>query len=167
MATSLPSLPPLTGDTSWIDNPTGMQGLPVPVAPARPSATTSGTTSSTWSDWPPKASSAPGSTSGGILTAGTNLVKKLAAGTLEAYIGRSLEDVIFIVIGLILVAAAVFTFKDVQGAVQSVQESSDQAAKQSAKYAASSAAFETRVAKAGKKMARAKEVAERAAEVAA
>ena len=125
MATSLPSLPPLTGDTSWIDNPTGMEGLPTPIAPARPS-----TSSAT-----PASSSAAAATS--TPTAGyLSQLEQWAAGLVNKATvpstGLSLEDIIFILVGLILVAAAVFSFKGAQTVVQTVSRTASKAAEAAA-----------------------------------
>jgi hypothetical protein len=116
---SLPSLPPLTGDTSWIDNPTGMEGLPIPIAPARPSTSTSST-----STIDPFAASRAANL--GVDTSGNPNVGAIppltGAGTyisqITTWIMSHLEDFVFILIGIILIGAAVFSFKGTQTVIK-------------------------------------------------
>jgi hypothetical protein len=115
MATTLPSLPPLTGDTSWIDNPTGMEGLPTPIAPARPSTSTSSsaTTSSAGSG---RAGSL------GIDPSGNPYVATSPGGysnSVTQWISAHVEDFVFIIIGILLIGAAALAlgFQGVESAV--------------------------------------------------
>ena len=92
---TLPSLPPLTGDTSWIDNPTGMEGIPVPIAPARPSTSTSSTgasgSSSVWD------------------TAKQNIKNAFDFSTYTSGSGDTLENIVFIVLGLMLIGIGILS----------------------------------------------------------
>jgi hypothetical protein len=55
---------------------------------------------------------------------------------LANFLGIDLEDVIFIVLGLILIAAAVFEFKDVQQGVRTITRTATKAAKAAAEASA-------------------------------
>jgi hypothetical protein len=131
MSTKGITLPPLTGDTSWIDNPTGMEGLPVPVAPARPN-----------SGGLPSLPSIPSvqdvaSKIGGAVKQSANAIGKgvelaMKATPLAGWFGVDLEDVVFILLGLILLAAAAFSFKTVQTAGREFTRSAIKSAKAAA-----------------------------------
>lgn len=112
----IPLLPPLTGDTSWIDDPNNptMKGLPVPIAPARPPIYSGGSSGST----------APSQSSGPTVPSWLKpwIYPQIApAGTpaAEAYSGSlSVEDYATIAVGLILLCCGFFAFKQTQTIIQ-------------------------------------------------
>lgn len=122
-------LPPLTGDTSWIDNPTGLEGLPTPVAPARPASSSSSTASQS-------ATVNPRMGALGLNPDGTPAVGAVPSLTgqgsyisqITTWIQAHEEDFVFIIAGLILIAAAVFSFKGTQTVIETATKGAAKAA---------------------------------------
>jgi hypothetical protein len=108
--------------TGWPD-PYADGTIPQPIAPVRPLATPGATAAAAATP----TTSATGVTAGIINAAGNML--GLPAGSLpgtssgswvqqiETYVATNLENFVFIIIGLILIAAGVFSFKAVQDTV--------------------------------------------------
>ena len=125
-STSLQDLSKPVDMTGWAD-PYASGDIPQPIAPIRPLGSTTPSMSSTTS---PATTTPSAGVVSGIINAAGNMLG-LPAGTLpgtnptgwvgqvETYIASRLEDTVFIVIGLILIAAAVFSFKGAQDAVVS------------------------------------------------
>jgi hypothetical protein len=101
-------LPALKGDTSWIDNPTGMQGIPTPIAPARP--TSNSTTPTTVPSITDKINSGLDALKSGAHT----LAHPVDAATSLIFTSR----LIFLVIGLLLLGAGLFQFKTTQTVIE-------------------------------------------------
>ena len=114
--------------------------IPTPIAPARPGGViwgtdasgnpvmiTPGTATNTVTGQTIPTAAASSSSSGGV---GQMAQKALGAITkaILPWSGIDLEDTIFIVVGLILVAAAVFSFKGTQTVVQTVSRTASKAA---------------------------------------
>lgn len=133
MATTLPSLPPLTGDTSWIDNPTGMEGLPTPIAPARPSTTTTSTGSGRAASLGIDPSGNPNVAAvPSLIPSGTGIFAQFTT-----WIGAHVEDFVFIIIGVLLIGAGALAlgFQGVESAVGSVSSGAARVTKTAAKVA--------------------------------
>ncbi len=129
-------LPPLKGDTSWIDNPTGMQGIPTPVAPARPTSNSSTPTTlptpdfGALKDWSLKH---PFGYDGAnpidqAKKAANAVLHPVDTATSFIFTSR----LVFLVIGLLLFGAGLFQFR----ATQTVIETGTKVAKTAAKFAA-------------------------------
>jgi hypothetical protein len=116
-------LPALKGDTSWIDNPTGMQGLPTPVAPARPTSnSTTPTTSPSGITWQDIVGAGIGQVTGVNPTGISDALKHPSqilpniADKATSFIFTS--RLIFLVIGLLLLGAGLFQFKTTQTVIE-------------------------------------------------
>lgn len=131
-------LPPLTGDTSWIDNPTGMEGIPQPIAPVRPTSNTTGTATPKTPDlnWPDLLdwaknhpySQQPIQSIDDLKKAGNALMHPIDTATSLIFTSR----LIFLVIGLLLIGAGLFQFR----ATQTVIDTGTKAIKTGGKIAA-------------------------------
>jgi LPXTG-motif cell wall-anchored protein len=131
---SLPSLPPITapvalpsGDAGHLDAATGdvfnqagewlgnLNKTALANMPSSPATASS-----------PAAAGKPASSGAGALTALVTL-EKWAAGLVsrssEPNTGLSLEDIVFIVLGLLMLAGALFTFKETKTTVQNITRS--------------------------------------------
>jgi hypothetical protein len=117
-------LPALKGDTSWIDNPTGMQGLPTPIAPARPTSnsTTPTKTDDSGISWHDIAGGAIGQVTG-VNGAGISDALKHPSQILPNIADKATSFIftsrlIFLVIGLLLLGAGLFQFKTTQTVIE-------------------------------------------------
>lgn len=100
-------------NSSWINNPTGMEGLPTPIAPVRPNAPSTTSTSTSTISTPSFLSN--------MLDAATNYlgITKMGAGVVDGNSGSGfLTRGVFIVLGLLLIAAGIFSFSKSQPVVQ-------------------------------------------------
>lgn len=97
------SLPPLTGDTSWIDNPTGMEGLPTPIAPVRPLSPL-GSAAAAAAATPTSRESSLGLGAGGTPSVVTS--PGGFSNSVTQWIGSHVENLVFIIIGILLIGAA-------------------------------------------------------------
>jgi hypothetical protein len=117
--------------TGWAD-PYASGDIPTPLASARPN-----TTVTTPATTPTAATASPASSTGllsqalsGISSLGKiqTWFANLVTGNESANSFLNLEDVIFILVGLLLVGAALFSFKGTQTVIQQVSKTASRAA---------------------------------------
>lgn len=128
--TSLSDLAKPVDMTGWPD-PYASGAIPQPIAPVRPNSTATA---------PQAASSAaqPSTSSPGLIKSAVNSIASLAS--LEQWAsnlvtrntspntGITLEDIVFVIVGLILIGAGVFSFKGTQTVINTVTKTAAKAA---------------------------------------